>query len=100
MIDGQQCVKIVVESGVSFCGQPAGEADNGDAFLFCTAGDAEGPFTLEGLLVDAPFPCNDALSAGKRFVKSRYIQKIIDAMDQSGAEKAMEACGRAACCPS
>ena len=69
-----------------FCGQLACEADDGDGLLFCTAGDAVWAFTLEGLFVDAPFACNHQLSAIKRFVESRYIQKIIDAMDQSGAE--------------
>ncbi len=92
-------MEIFVEAGIFFRGQPAGEANDRDALLFCAACDAERPFALKGLFIDAALACDHQLGTLKRFVESRYIQKIIYAVDQFGAQEPVKARSRAACCP-
>ena len=93
LVDRQQQIEILVQLRNLREWQFSGQADDGQAFLFCMAGYSKGTLTLQGLFIDTPFTGDDPIAVVKRFIEFCGLQKMIDPIDQAGAEECVEPCG-------
>src|SRR5580692_9510032 len=74
----------------------AGEADDREAFVFCAACDAKGGLSLQGLSIDGAFAGDDEVASVESRVETRYLQKIVDPVDQPCVEECLQGCGHSA----